>query len=191
MRAATASPPLPLAECRIRASLLLKALHAGEAQAAERLCALPALAHLSAAQLLQGRDSVQRKHALALVAHEQGYASWAALKQAREAAPLDPRAFFRAGGRGFLNRWFSSYEAARASLREAPGFLFPFGAQFFVCEPGFVRALGVDPADPDWERIGYDWVQPRDAAAHERLRERLVRQGYGLLPQQEVAHGAR
>jgi hypothetical protein len=193
MRAA--SPPLPLAECRIRASRLLKALHGADAQAAlqaaTRLCTLPALAHLGAAQLLAGRESVQRKHALALIAHEQGYASWAALKQAHESAPVDTRAFFRAGGRGFLNRWFSSYAAARASLAEAPGFLFPFGAQFFVCEPGFVRALGVDPEDPDWARIGHDWVQPRDAAAQERLRERFVRAGYGLLPQQEVADGAR
>ena len=193
--AASPSPtPLPLAECRVRASLLLKALHAPDAeraaQAAARLCTLPAFSHLCAAQLLQGRESVQRKHVLALVAHEQGYGSWAALKAAREAHVLDTRSFFRAGGRGFLNRWFSSYAEARASLAALPGFLFPYGEQFFVCEPGFVRALGVDPADADWERMGHDWVQPRDPAARERLRRRFVQRGYGVQAE-EVAHAAR
>jgi hypothetical protein len=63
--------------------------------------------------------------------------------------------------------------------------LFPYGPrQFVVCESGFVRALGVDPADPDWERIGHDWVRPKDPAARARLEVRLRQLGYG-----EVAHG--
>jgi hypothetical protein len=33
-----------------------------------------------------------------------------------------------------------------------------------------IRELGLDPADPDWERIGWDWVRPRDADAWERLK---------------------
>jgi hypothetical protein len=194
--AASPSPtPLPLAECRVRASLLLKALHAADApralQAAARLCALPALSHLCAQQLLQGRERVQRKHALALVAHEQGYASWAALKAAREAHVLDTRLFFRAGGRGFLNRWFASYAEARASLATLPGFLFPYGEQFFVCEAGFVRALGLDPEDPDWARLGFDWVCPRDAQARTRLLGHFAKRGYARPCDEEVAHGAR
>ena len=35
-----------------------------------------------------------------------------------------------------------------------------------------MRELGLDPDDPDWARIGNDWVQPRDMAAHRRLVER-------------------
>ncbi len=194
--AASPSPtPLPLAECRVRASLLLKALHAPDApraaEAAGRLRTLPALSHLSAQQLLQGRESVQRKHALALVAHEQGYASWAALKAAREAHVLDTRLFFGAGGRGFLNRWFASYAQARASLAAAPGFLFPYGEQFFVCEAGFVRALGLDPADADWARLGFDWVSPRDAQARARLLGHFARLGYARPCDEELVHGAR
>jgi hypothetical protein len=33
-----------------------------------------------------------------------------------------------------------------------------------------VRELGLDPADPDWERIGWDWVRPKDADAWEKLK---------------------
>ncbi|WP_228531033.1 MULTISPECIES: hypothetical protein [Myxococcaceae] len=185
------STPLPLSECRVRASLLLKALHGPDAararEAALRLRTLPGFASVPLEQLLQHREDVQRKHALACIAHEQGFASWAQLKAAREAeAPaLDTRTLFRGNLHGFLNRWFSSYEEARASLQAAPGMLFPYGPrQFVVCEPGFVRALGLDPSDPDWERIGHDWARPKDPAARARLEQRLRQLGYG-----EVAHG--
>ncbi len=40
--------------------------------------------------------------------------------------------------------------------------------------PECVRERGLDPDDPDWERIGRDWVRPLDAAARERLAERRV-----------------
>lgn len=74
-----------------------------------------------------------------------------------------------AGMAAFLNRWFSTYEEARASLDEEGGFLFPHGQHFFVTVRGAVRELGLDPEDPDWERIGRDWVRPADREAFERL----------------------
>ena len=70
----------------------------------------------------------------------------------------------------FLNEWFTSYEEARRCLEAKGGFLFPYGGQFFVAEATAVRELGLDPEDPDWERIGHDWVRPADAEAWERLR---------------------
>jgi len=72
----------------------------------------------------------------------------------------------------FLNRWFTTYEAARAALDEEGGFLFPFKHHYFVTGEGGVGELGLDPADPDWERIGWDWVRPLDARAWERLVEK-------------------
>ncbi len=38
--------------------------------------------------------------------------------------------------------------------------------------------LGVDPDDPDWERIGYDWLRPLDEAARGRLERTLIARGY-------------
>ena len=32
-----------------------------------------------------------------------------------------------------------------------------------------MRELGLDPEDPDWERIGHDWVRPQDREAWTRL----------------------
>ncbi len=72
----------------------------------------------------------------------------------------------------FLNRWFTTYEAARACLEAEGGYLFPYRGQFFVTVAAAVRELGLDPDDPDWARIGWDWVEPRDPEAWARLRER-------------------
>ena len=72
----------------------------------------------------------------------------------------------------FLNRWYASYEDARAARDAEGGFLFPHGNQYFLADGGAVAELGLDPLDPDWERIGWDWVRPLDAAAWERLRSK-------------------
>lgn len=80
----------------------------------------------------------------------------------------------------FLNRWFSDYEEARRSLESEGGFLMPYRRHFFVCEPEAIRAMGLEPDDADWERIGWDCARPSDREAFERLREkreRIVREG--------------
>jgi len=72
----------------------------------------------------------------------------------------------------FLNRWFTAYEGAKASLDAEGGYLFPYGNHFFITVAEAVRELGLDPDDPDWERIGWDWVRPKDPEAWERLRDK-------------------
>lgn len=82
----------------------------------------------------------------------------------------------------FLNRWFAVYEEARQSLEDEGGFLLPYRHQFFVCDPGAIRYLGLDPDDPDWEQIGRDAAQPVDREAYQRLqqkREQAVQDGLG------------
>ncbi len=180
-----AAPRLTLRECKIRASLLLKELLADDVprsnRAAERLRVLPSFARLAPDEVLARKASVRHKHALAVIAHEQGHASWVLLKQAlgAEAQPrLDTEAFFAATRGILLNRWFASYAEALASLRREGGYLFPFREQFFITEPAFIAALGVDPADPDWARMGFNWVEPLDAAARARLEQKLLALGY-------------
>ena len=75
----------------------------------------------------------------------------------------------------FLNRWFPNYEAARRSLESEGGFLLPYKHHFYVCEAGAISAMGLDPEDPDWERIGRDCARPADSEAYRRLREKRVR----------------
>ena len=70
----------------------------------------------------------------------------------------------------FLNRWFSTYNEARSSLANDGGYLLPFKRHYFLCEADVIRAMGLNPDDPDWEKIGWDGAQPTDVAAYERLR---------------------
>jgi hypothetical protein len=71
-----------------------------------------------------------------------------------------------------LNRWFTSYAEARSSLESEGGYLLPYKSQFFITLSEGIRDLGLDPDDPDWARIGWDWVQPKDTEAWERLKEK-------------------
>ena len=79
----------------------------------------------------------------------------------------------------FLNRWFADYDEARAALESEGGFLFPYQKHYFVCRPDVVSALGLDPEDSDWVKIGHDCARPKDPAAFQRLsakREEIVRE---------------
>jgi len=72
----------------------------------------------------------------------------------------------------FLNHWFSNYDEARASREHHGGFLLPYQTHFFVCQPDVIAALGLDPEDSDWEKIGHDCAHPDDKDAFARLREK-------------------
>lgn len=173
MKAAEPLPPLP-EEYRIRARRLLNQLRKSDSkeashEAAARFRRLKSFSEKTVAEIVAERGGVKLKHALAVIALEHGHGSWRALKTSVETpTPVmyDPRMDV------FLNRWFARYEDARASLEEQGGFLLPFGRQFFVCEEGAIRVLGLDPGDPDWGRIGHDWAKPRDPGAWLRLKEK-------------------
>jgi hypothetical protein len=75
----------------------------------------------------------------------------------------------------FLNRWFANYEEAKQARTNEGGFLLPYKHHFFVCKPEVISALGLEPDDPDWEKIEWDCARPRDIEAFQRLREKRER----------------
>ena len=167
-------PHQPPSEYRIRAKRLLKQLKQSESEetameAGARFLRLQSFSGMSASQIMENLENVKLKHALAALALEEGYGSWRELKASAEATGpkmYDPRMDT------FLNRWFVRYGNARASLEEEGGFLLPYKRQFFICETGAIKMLGLDPDDPDWELIGHDWVKPRDREAWLRLADK-------------------
>lgn len=174
--------PQNLEEFRIRASRLLKALGdetpAIALDAAKRFRILPQWFEQSPERIYQARESIRRKHALAVIAKESGFKDWPALKSAycmAEETGFDTtRLFLKTAA--FLNFWFRDYDEARQVLTNEPRrFLFPHRQHFVVCEGGLLEALGVDIGDPDWERMGRDWVKPADRRARARLAVRLRR----------------
>jgi len=147
-------------ECKVQASILLKSLCSKDStisqKAAKRIQHLPEFGNFSLEDIIQA--GVKRKHALAVIAIEKGFSSWADLK-----CQLP----FICGG--FLNQWFAHYDEAKAYQQLNGGFLLPFKNQFFICEADYIMNLGFDPEDADWKLIGYDWANPNNKEAWQRL----------------------
>lgn len=121
-------------------------------QAAKRFQRLPEFEKYSLESICCAE--FKHKNALAVIAQEKGFASWADLK-----CQLP---FIRGG---FLNQWFAHYADAKFYLQLNGGFLFPYKNQFFVCDVDYVDNLGFDAKDPDWKLIGYDWENPDNKEA--------------------------
>lgn len=144
--------------------------------AAMRCTQLPAFAAASIDELCSGRVAVGRRAAMDVIALEAGFAGWAHLLA--DLLPELARVTMHVPAMGaWVNRWFVSWPEAAASLAAEPGVLLPHRSQFFVTAREAVRELGLDANDPDWARIGFDWVQPRDAEA----RLRLARQRWQVM----------
>jgi hypothetical protein len=170
-----------LEELKIKAKVLLKALESSDAStvmaATERLKRLASFRGIPMDRVAAERGRVQLKHALTVVALEAGYPSWTDAKKALEngiarAKDAGDKLYPKTSG-GSLSRWFVSYEEARASLDAEGGFLLPYRNQFFICDTGHIEGLGLSPGDPDWEKIGFDWVKPKDQEARARLDRKL------------------
>lgn len=110
---------------------------------------------------------LQRKHALTLLAVENGYASWSELKSALdEMATHSPLAeigeqFYPKGLTTYWNIWFAKYAQASKVLQEGNGYLLPYKNQYFIVEEHFVDSIGLPHTMPEWRSIGRDWVHPR------------------------------
>ncbi|MBX3710055.1 MAG: hypothetical protein KIT56_06915 [Gammaproteobacteria bacterium] len=153
-------------ECKIQASILLKSLHsknlALSLQAAKRFQRLTEFKNLTLEEIIQ--SDIKRKHALLVIAIEKGFPSWANLK-----CQLP---FIRGG---FLNHWFVNYAEAQTYQQLNGGFLLPFKNQFFICDADYINDLGFDSNDHDWRLIGFDWVEPKNKLAWQRLYQKWMK----------------
>lgn len=182
----------PLEELKTRAALLLKDLRTGDHPAADRAAwrLRRATALRAPSTPARMRETARLKHALEAVAREQGFPDWSACKRHFELAPhaVDLQAPRRLTAdregdgpfapilRGnYLHLWFADYEEADKVRRENGGYLLTYRRQYFVCGEDAIAALGLDPADPDWDLMGRDWAWPGDQAAKARLEGRLDR----------------
>lgn len=80
------------------------------------------------------------------------------------------------GASAHCNIWSASYEEARTIHAQRGGYLLAYRRHYFIADRYFIETLGLDPEDPDWERIGRDWVRPQQPEARERLYAQLLRQ---------------
>lgn len=73
-----------------------------------------------------------------------------------------------------LNLWFATYAEAKEELDKRSGcYLLFYRQSFFLAGAAHIRDLGLDPQDPAWQKMGFDWVCPQDQTAKHRLLQQL------------------
>jgi hypothetical protein len=160
--------PIPsIEECKRDASLLLKDLKSERVdvakEAAERFRRIAPFREQTAGEVLDNRDGIQRKHALAVIAREHGYVAWKNLKDAADVLWCPP------GSSAFWHNWCKTHEEARKYLQANGGYLLTAHGKWFIAERGYIEHLGLNPDDPRWEAIGFDVYEPKDTAACDGL----------------------
>lgn len=162
----------PSRELRIRAELLHKLVAARQPTALARLRKLPEHRQASEDALRALVPAIKRKHCLAVVARELGFQSWEhGLCVLRgDADEVDyGDLLYPSGCAVHLNHWFARYAEARAHRHAHGGYLLAFRRQFFVVERDYVVTLGLDPDDPAWRALDWDWTHRHGAEARRRL----------------------
>jgi hypothetical protein len=148
--------PITAREAKIQAALLVKSLRTDHSyKTIQRFKKLPEFANLDLDNLKQ---QIKLKHALTIIAMEQGFLSWVDFIVQRQ---------FIVGG--YLNLWFATYSEAKAQQTLTGGFLLPYKKQFFICDANYLKQIGFDPEDSDWGKINGDWVAPANQSAQLRL----------------------
>ena len=162
-----------ICDLKAHARVLHRRAVSGDAVALQRTRLLPELKKLSDAELMQ---QLKRRQCLAVVAKQLGFVHWEharAVLTAREQTDFGTLLYPQSCG-GHYNIWSASYNEAREIRAAHGGYLLAYKRQFLIVEDGYIDSMGLDPADPDWEHIGRDWVQPKDQKARERLYQKLV-----------------
>src|SRR5262245_55828468 len=127
----------PVRELKTRAEILHRRVQAAEPAALQRLRALPEHKRADEPTLTAAASTVQRKHCLAVVARELGFASWDHARRVLEGEGEEPdfgKLLYGAGWGAYLNHWFATYEEARAHHRASEGasqrYLLAYGRHF-------------------------------------------------------------
>jgi len=165
-------------ELKTRAEILHRRIQANDHHAIGRLCVLPEFRRASYEHLTAAIGTIRRRDCLTVIAAELGFASWPDAKTAISGdGPIADFGTILYSGHGcaaHLNRWYKTYEEAAADRTESGGYLLAYKRQYLVVDHYFIQSLGLDPADPDWEALGFDWVRPKSLAARSRLYGQLV-----------------
>ncbi len=132
---------------------------------------------------------VQRRHGLAVVARQIGFRSWpevASFLRGDENSGFG-KLLYPDGAAAHWNIWCAGYAQAKSIREENGGYLLAYQRHYFIADRHFVAALGLDPEDPDWERIAHDWARPLDLEARNRLFAKLIQlRLQNLTPVQSV-----
>ncbi len=119
---------------------------------------------------------VRRRDCLAVLAAEMGFLNWPEARRVLRGEPASNFGTLLCPKRccGHLNLWYKTREEAAGMREQRGGFLLAFRHQFLVVDRYYIESLRLDPEDPDWEAIGFDWTRPGCEAPRARLYSKLL-----------------
>jgi len=166
-------PQDPISLLKSRARTLHKQARLGDEQALTRLRKTPEFRKSDDEAVL---TTLKRRHCLAAVAREHGFDGWShatGLINGGEKGGFGTTLYPKGCG-GHSNIWSATYDEARQIRAEHGGFLLAYKNQFLVVDEHFIRTMGLDPDDADFDLIGRDWARPADREARTRLYGKLL-----------------
>jgi len=121
-------------------------------------------------------EDVQRRHCLTVIAREAGFTDWPHAKRVLDGGDESDfgSLLFPPRCDSHLNNWFRNHDEAAAVHTQVGGYLLAYKRQFVVVDRFYIEALGLDPDDPDWNALGFDWSRPEGGEARARLYAKLV-----------------
>ncbi len=125
----------------------------------------------------KGNAMLRRRDCLNTVATRVGFENWTQAKAVIGGQPgvVDyGTLLYPVPSGGHINRWYANYQEAAQVQADEGGWLLAYRRQFLIVDRYFIVSLGLDPDDPDWAAIGFNWVVPIDPAARLRLYSRLI-----------------
>ncbi len=166
----------PIRELKIRAEILQRQLNHRRPAALERLRSLPEFRSRSYAGLEAAGPGIRRRQCLSLIAAEFGFSGWqhatAVISGAHDVRDFGTLLCPRRCG-AHLSLWYRLHSEAVVGRRASGGYLLAYRRDLLVVDRWFIGTLGLDPDDPAWRQLGFDWVRPRDMRARTCL--------YGML----------
>lgn len=168
-------------DLKAKARILQRLVHERDADALRRVRALSELAGFDDASL---SSNVQRRHCLTVIARELGFDGWSHALSVLTGENKEDfgRLLSPPGAAAHWNIWSASYDEARAIRAEHGGYLLAYKRHYFIVDRYYLETLGLDPDDADWDRMGRDWVRPREPTARTRLYAKLIARRYEPTP---------
>jgi len=165
-------------ELKTRASILHAHIESGDPAALARLKKLPQFRKAPPEDLRAAQFNIQHQDCLNVIAAEWGFPSWPEAKRVLSGEAIAPANFGNLlcppHCATHLNHWTVDYGQAAALRAERGAYLLAYRTQYFLVERFFIKDLGLDPDDPDWQEMGFDWAKPSNLEARTRLYSKLV-----------------
>src|SRR5436190_6451023 len=154
-------------EIRVRAEILHRKAQAHSATTLNRFRAVPCF----------DPTKIRRRDCLFVLAREMGFLSWPHAKRVLSGEGTDDFGILLCPKKcgGHLNLWYKTHDEAETVRRTRGGYLLAYRKQFLVVESPYIEGLGLDPNDPDWKDLDFDWtVRNGKDAARARLYSKLI-----------------